>query len=278
MPAGHRLVPFLAVFSLATLWSAACPAAPTQRERAIAITAELHATGQRYEGLHVTLWVADEALDEPVARGFLDQLDRGVEVIRAELGSAVDEPQSPRRPEVYLSPRVGVSHVRGDIPTMVYLPPKRVLNGTAPYLHELVHAVASWSWRHSEWLGEGLANHVAQAVEARSGGYHHSVVLPDGLAGLDAHLASDEGRAMLPLVGPRGRRSNYPPELAPLFRTMMADRPRYAPPFYALSWSYVDYLVARIGIDGLHAAATAPDGADLGAMKPAWWAQVASGR
>lgn len=263
---------------LALIWTADTTAALTQRERAIEITAQLHATGERYEGRHVTLWVAAGALDERVAREFLAKLDRGVDVVRAKLGSAVDEVQPPRRPEVYLSPRVGISHVRGDIPTMVYMPPKRVLDGTAPYLHELVHAVASWSWRHSEWLGEGLANHVAQAVEAESGGYHHSVVLPDGLAGLEAHLASDEGREMLALVGPLGRRSNYPPELAPVFRRMMSDRPRYAPPFYALSWSFVDYLVPRIGIEGLHAAATSAEGPDLEAMKPAWLATVGPAR
>ena len=267
-----------ALLLLGLLWSTSTPAALSQRERAIEITAELHATGQRYEGRHVTLWVAAGALDEHVAKDFLAKLDRGVEVIRAGLGDAVDEVQAPRRPEVYLSPRVGISHVRGDVPTMVYMPPKRVLDGTAPYLHELVHAVASWSWRHSEWLGEGLANHVAQAVEERSGGYHASVVLPDGLARLDAHLASDEGREMLALVGPRGRRSNYPPALARRFRVMMADRPRYAPPFYALSWSFVDYLVSRMGVEGLHAAATSANGPDLEAMKPAWLAATTPAR
>lgn len=270
----HALVFLL----IALIASTQAIAAPSQRERAIRITDELQATGERYDGRHVTLWVAAGALDEAVARDFLAKLDRGVEVIREALGTAVDEVASPRRPEVYLSPRVGISHVRGDIPTMVYMPPKRVLDGTAPYLHELVHAVASWSWRHSEWLGEGLANHVAQAVEAESGGYHHSVVLPDGLAGLEAHLASDEGREMLALVGPLGRRSNYPPELAPVFRRMMSDRPRYAPSFYALSWSFVEYLVPRIGIEGLHAAATSAEGPDLEAMKPAWLATVGPAR
>ena len=61
----------------------------------------------------------------------------------------------------------------------------------------------------------------------------------------------------------------------PVFRKMMSDRPRYAPPFYALSWSYVDYLVPRVGLEGLQAAATSPEGPDLGAMKPAWLAGLA---
>lgn len=267
----------LALLLLAFVSSVEANAALSQRERAIQITTEVQATGQRYEGRHVTLWVAAESLREHAALAFLGKLDRGAEVVRAHLGQYVDEPENPRRLQVYLSPRVGIAHVRGDFPTMIYIPPRRVLDRTAPYLHEIVHAVASWSWRHSEWLGEGLANHVAAAVEHQSGGYHGSAVLPDGLARLDQHLSSDEGREMLPLIGPRGRRSNYPPELAPIFRRMMANRPLYAAPFYALSWSYVDYLVPSIGIDGLYAATTSPQGLDLQLMKPAWLAALEPG-
>ncbi len=249
----------------------ASAAQPSQRDRAIAITAELQAHGQRYEGRHITLWVERDRLDEAGARAFLAQLDRGVEVIRDYLGRHVDEPVSPRRLEMYLSPKEGIAHVRGDIPTMIYVPVRRVREGTAPYLHEIVHALASWSWRHSEWLGEGLANHVAQAVEARSGGYHHSVVLPDRLEGIARHLASPEGVEMLALVGPRGRRSNYPPALDALFRKMMANRPAYAPAFYAQSWSFVDFLVERHGLDGLRAHAAAPAGTlDIPRLKREW--------
>ena len=269
------LLPVLTLGLLAS--PTACPAAKplSQRERAIEITAELHATGQRYEGRHITLWVAHDRLDDASARAFLAQLDRGVEVVREHLATNVDEPRHPRRLEMYLSPRVGTSHVRGDVPPMIYIPTRRVRNRTAPYLHEIVHAVASWSWRHSEWLGEGLANHVATAVEPASGGYHPSAVLPTRLDGLPRYLCLPDAKRMLPLVGPRGRRSSYTPELEALFKDMMANRPNLAPPFYAQSWSCVDFLEARVGIDGLHAHASATEGTlDMAALKRDWLAQA----
>ncbi len=267
----------LVLICLLLLPALAVEAKPTmsQRERDIQVTAGLHATGQRYEGRHITLWVPRDRMDEATARLFLEQLDRGVELVRGHLGVNVDEPVNPRRLEMYLSPRMGMAHVRVDHPTMIYIPVARVLDRQAPYLHEIVHAVASWSWRHSEWLGEGLANHVAQAVEVRSGGYHYSNVLPGRLAGIDGHVASPEGMEVLPLVGPRGRRSDYAPPLDALFRKLMADRPVYAPPFYAQSWSFVDFLVARHGIEGLRAHAAAPAGTiDIAAIKREWLASL----
>lgn len=248
---------------------------PSQRETAIAITAELQLGGTRHDGRHVTLWVAKDSLDEATSLAFLSQLDQGVEVIREHLGERVDEPVNPRRLEVYLSPRVGIAHVRGDFPTMIYLPSGRVMNRTAPYLHELVHAVASWSWRHSEWLGEGLANHVAAAVEARSGGYHHSNPVPEGLANIAAHVSSPAGREIIVLVGPRGRRSNFSPEQAEVFALLSTKRRTYAPPFYAQSWSFVDFLVQRVGLEALHAHAMAPaDTLDIPTLKQQWLASL----
>ena len=271
-----RFVLFVAMLLLSL--SAQAQPKPTQREIAIGITAELQLGGTRHDGRHVTLWVAKDSLDEATSLVFLGQLDRGVEVIREHLGQHVDEPVNPRRLEVYLSPRVGVAHVRGDFPTMIYLPPGRVRDRTAPYLHEIVHAVASWSWRHSEWLGEGLANHVAAAVEARSGGYHHSNPVPEGLANIAGHLASPAGREIVALVGPRGRRSNYTPELAAVYALMASKRRTYAPPFYAQSWSFVDFLVQRAGLGALHAHATAPaDTLDIPALKQAWLAEFDAG-
>ena len=239
------------------------------------ITAELQVSGQRYEGRHITLWVARDRLDEASARAFLAQLDAGVEVIRQYLGPYVDQPVAPRRLEMYLSPRVGIAHVRYDVPTMIYIPTRHIGKRTAPYLHEIVHAVASWSWMHSEWLGEGFANHVAAAVEADSGGYHYSNVLPTRLASLPGHLCSPEGQKMLPLVGPRGRRDTYSPRLAAIFQNMRENRPLYAPPLYAQSWSFVDFLVPRVGIEGLHQHVAAPGGSlDIAALKSQWLAKV----
>ena len=98
----------------------------SQRERADAITRELHADGNRFDGEHATLWVARDSLSPQQSEDFVRLLDQGIVAIRAYLGPHVDEPDDPRRIEVYLSPRVGISHVRGDHPTMVYMPSRRI--------------------------------------------------------------------------------------------------------------------------------------------------------
>lgn len=265
---------------LVLAWFAmAVHAAPSQRERAIRITAELHAHGQRFEGERVTLWVADGSLAPASAREFLHLLDRGVAAVRAHLGPYVDEPVAPKRIEVYVSPDVGISHVRGDFPTMIYLPSKRVDERTAPYLHEIVHAVASWSWRHSEWLGEGLANQVAAAVVERSGGYHHSPVLPRGLEGVSGHLDTAIGRDVLRLIGAAGRRGDLDPERAAIFARVLRDRRGHAPPFYALAWSFTDFIIARDGLAGVRAIAAEPArrATRVAALKQAWLNRLAPG-
>jgi hypothetical protein len=248
----------------------------SQRERAEAVTRELQREGTRFEGEHVTLWVARDSLSAAQAVEFLGLLDRGVVAIRAHLGAQVDEPTAPRRIEVFLSPRVGISHVRGDHPTMVYMPSRRAAERTAPYLHELVHAIASWSWRHSEWLGEGFANHVAAAVADTSGGYHHSPVLPRGLDDLHRQRHSPIGAEVLALIGGVGRRSNYDAARAAIFAKVLRDRRGYAPPFYALSWSFTDYLVAREGLDRIRAIAADPAGsaARVEQLKRDWLATL----
>jgi hypothetical protein len=246
--------------------------AASQRERAEAVTREIQEQGTRLDGEHVTLWIARDSLTAEQAAGFLDLLDRGVVAIRVQLGPHVDEPTDPRRIEVFLSPRIGISHVRGDHPTMVYMPSRRVANRTAPYLHELVHAIASWSWRHSEWLGEGLANSVAAAVEAESGGYHYSPVLPRGLDDLVVHRDSAIGHEVRILIGAAGRRSNYDAARADVFAKVLRDRRGYAPPFYALAWSFTDFIIAREGLAGLRAIAADPVGSAprVEALKQDW--------
>lgn len=217
----------------------------------MAITEALQAGGHVHHAEGLTLWVDPDGLSEAEIRVFLVQMEQGLRALRQHLGALQDAPDTPPPLEVYMSPQVGMSHVRGDVPTMVYMPTWRIRDHTAPYLHEFVHAIASWSWRHSEWLGEGLANHVAAAVEPVSGGYHHSVIVPDGLQDVEAHLHSLQGSEVLALIGPRGRRSSFPPELAVIFDKTMRDRRGYGTPFYALSWSFVDYLVERDGLAAL---------------------------
>jgi hypothetical protein len=239
-----------------------------QARLAIEVTEALHASGQRHESGGVVLWIDPNGLEADAVGAFLRKLERGERVLRSHLGALVDEPSSPRRIEVFMSPRVRMSHVRFDHPTMVYIPTWRISDHSAPYLHEMVHAMASWSWRHSEWLGEGLANHVAAAVEPISGGYHSSVVLPERLRDVQLHLATPQGQEVLDLIGPRGRRNELPPELDLIVTKVLTDRTRYAKPFYALSWSFVDYIVAREGLANLRTVVA--DQSRVDALKQAW--------
>jgi hypothetical protein len=225
-------------------------ASPAQRDQALAES--LRREGVVLAGRSVTLHVQRGALDARQQATFLQQLDRGVEVIRAHLGAQLDAPMGGRRIEVFVSADVHIAHVRGDVPPMVYLPAARVRNGKAPYLHELVHALASWSWKHAEWLGEGLAEHVAREVAPVSGGYHYSVMqAAQPERGPREHLASPQGQAILPLIGPPGRHGRLPPALQALSDQVRRHRRTHAPPFYLLATSYVDFLETRIGIAGI---------------------------
>ncbi|MBX3724885.1 MAG: hypothetical protein KF823_03105 [Xanthomonadales bacterium] len=256
--------------ALLVLWLHAgwLPAQSRQMQRALEVTEALHAGGQRHEAEGLTLWIDPDGLDEATVAAFLAQLESGLAAVQGHLGGLLDEPEAPRRVEVFMSPKVGMSHVRFDVPTMVYIPTWRIADRSAPYLHELVHAVASWSWRHSEWLGEGLANHVAAAVEPVSGGYHHSNVVPERLHDVHLHLATPEGREVLALIGPPGRRRHLPPALEAINTKVLTDRTRYARPFYALSWSFVDFVVAREGLAGLRDVVA--DQARVDELKQAW--------
>ena len=257
-------------------WLPVLPAAASPQQRDETLAESLRREGVVLAGRHVTLHVQRDALDASRQAIFLQQLDQGVEAIRAHLGAQLDEPQGGRRIEVFVSGEVRIAHVRGDVPTMVYLPAARVRNGKAPYLHELVHALASWSWQHAEWLGEGLAEHVAREVAPASGGYHHSVmqaVQPD--RGPREHLASPQGQAVLPLIGPPGRHGQLPPALQALSDDVRRHRRTHAPPFYLLSTSYVDFLVARIGIAGIRRQAAEGAVGDA-ALRAAWLAGLES--
>lgn len=257
----------LALF-LCCLGAAPLHGQSAQTKRAMAVTEALHASGQRHASEGLTFWIDPDGLDDAAVQAFFHKLERGLAVLRPHLDGILDEPESPRGIEVYMSPQVGISHVRFDHPTMVYMPTWRIANRSAPYLHEMVHAMASWSWRHSEWLGEGLANHVATAVEPISGGYHHSNVVPERVRDVHLHLTTPQGQEVLALIGPPGRRRELPPELEAIMAKVLTDRAHYARPFYALSWSFVDFIVAREGLSKLREVVA--DQSRVDALKRDW--------
>ena len=273
---------------LALLWFAfacAAGAAANPREDAARVEA-LRASAERLEGRHVVVWLAPGSLAADEAAAFLRRADAGAAAILAHLGphAGVEGPAG-GRPELFVEAQSPGPRVTGAAAPWIFLPAVQVRRGVSPYLHELVHVLAPWSWRRSEWTAEGFANHVAaiavdDPAHRAAGGYQRSRILPRGLADLQALRCSPEGERMRALVGVDGRRGRYAPEHAARFALTLEQRLRYAPPFYAQAWSFTDALVAAHGIDGFHRLATADDqdaaaraltGQGMAELREAWW-------
>ena len=247
------------------------------------IVARLAQSGDRIERPGVVVYAERDALAPETLSAFSDDASLAVAGIRDYLGSHVQlrGGDDERAVEFYLSRDAGISHASPRQPR-TFMVPSRIANETAPYVHEAVHAMAAWSGR-SQWISEGFADHVSARVVARVGGYHFVPVEPRGVGTALAHLRSDHGRAVLPLVGAIGSRADVAvryPEVTARIRT---ERRTYAAAFYTLSWSFVDYLVAQVGIDGLRAiaeangeddAVIAATGRSLQAWKSAWLQQL----
>ena len=113
--------------------------------------------------------LSDSALDE-----FAELAERGAaDVARFTNFSP------PRRIVIYLSPRVDISHTyphfpSGDHAPRLFIDSARVADHDAPYLHELVHAVAGSGG--PMWLEEGFASWVASSVAKQDGGYYAPVL------------------------------------------------------------------------------------------------------
>jgi hypothetical protein len=87
---------------------------------------------------------------------------------------------APTRIVIYLSPRVEISHTYPHFPApedhapRLFIDSERVADHSAPYLHELVHAVAGSGG--AMWLEEGFASWVASSVATQYGGYYAPVL------------------------------------------------------------------------------------------------------
>lgn len=78
---------------------------------------------------------------------------------------------------IYLSPRVDISHTytgSARRQPRVFIDSERVASRSAPYIHELVHAVAGDGG--PMWLDEGFAEWVASSVATTYGGYYAPVM------------------------------------------------------------------------------------------------------
>jgi len=144
---------------------------------------------------------------------------------------------------IYLSPAIGISHTYPRYPgslhheARVFLDSERVAHHTAPYLHELVHAVIGDGG--SMWLEEGFASWVASSVATKYGGYYAPV-----LSGPNERVDA-QARAVL-------ERSRGAAELTAWFENESPDLAQHErPSFYILAQSFTKYLASQLGTSRL---------------------------
>jgi len=152
---------------------------------------------------------------------------------------------------IYVSPRVGISHTFPRYPASpqheprMFIESARVTQRSAPYLHELVHAIVGDGG--AMWLEEGFASYVASSVAQQYGGYY-APVLSDANGGVDAQahdvIATGGGRD-----APEWFASQQPQ-----FRSQNERRN-----FYVLSHSFTKFLARVFGTQRLVAMHRADD-------------------
>lgn len=259
--------------SLLTAFLAAAPvfAAPPKPAGQLMVDAaavtRLTAGGDRIERPGVVVFSEAGALTMEELSGFAEQASIAAAGIRAYVGDDLQliGGDASRVVEFYLSADAGVSHTTMREPR-VFIVPSRVRERTAPYVHEAVHVMLAWA-DGARWLTEGLADHVASQVVSRTGGYLALPLEPSGRRGsAAAYLRTDHGLEVLPLVGAVGSSMSVRQRFPEISRKIGSERRTYAAAFYALSWSFVDYLVSQVGIEGMRAIAEA-QGSDAEVLK-----------
>jgi hypothetical protein len=144
---------------------------------------------------------------------------------------------------IYLSPAIDISHTYLRYPgslhheARVFIDSERVAQHTAPYLHELVHAVVGDGG--SMWLEEGFASWVASSVATKYGGYYAPI-----LSGPNDRVDA-QARAVL-------ERSRGAAQAAAWFEKESPDlSQRERPNFYVLAHSFTKYLATSLGTSRL---------------------------
>jgi hypothetical protein len=217
--------------------------------------AELTTGGERREGELVVLFTPAGALDDAEEAALLERLDKGIAALREVVGRHDWQVVRESKITYYVSADRFVSHASGR--AAVFIPLVRVQDGRAPFLHEAGHELlATFSrpltpdpaqrdrvvTKRPLWLGEGLADYVAQTAATRAGVKEGDVFDIGGLPGADAacreRLKGPRGAEVLPFIGALGAP-------AALFTT---ERQQVAPTFYACGTSFTNFLVGRIGL------------------------------
>jgi hypothetical protein len=142
---------------------------------------------------------------------------------------------------IYLSPSVGISHTyTGSFrrAPRVFIDSDRVAGHTAPYIHELVHAVVGDGG--AMWLEEGFAEWVASSVATKYGGYY-APVMTAANDRIDA-----QARSVVEHSRSAGEARTWFTEDEP---QLSSQRERRA--FYILAHSFTKFLATTLGTQRL---------------------------
>lgn len=180
----------------------------------------------------VTVSCERSAIDREQAEAFAALAARGIREVERLAGRTS---RAILRFELRTGTRISTARGR-----TIHLPVYRIAARTAPYLHEIVHALLPC--RHAPpWFSEGLACYLECVVSERGAGYDSRLFTPDGNPGVHADaarwLADPRGQKVLPFIGTRGT-----PE------RIVADRHNVAAPFYVLAHSLLKFLTDQVGL------------------------------
>jgi len=211
----------------------------------------LKKTGVRTEGAHAVLWTPSDTLTDEQRRDLVEKLDLGLPVVKRLVGRHSWQVVGDEKITYYVSADRFVSHATGR--GAVFIPLVRVQDGKAPFFHEVSHEylahrpttarTAPRPGSRPLWLMEGLADFVGQSAASEAGVVEGDVFDTGGLAGVDGvcatRLREPIGKQVVAAMGENA-------ELPALFTT---DRQTVAPTFYACSFSFTKFIVAKIGLD-----------------------------
>lgn len=181
---------------------------------------------------NIEVRAASECLNPAQIDEFATLAEKGAANIARFIGVA-----APQRVIIYLSPNVEMSHTytaSARHPARVFIDSDRVPDHTAPYIHELVHAVAGDGG--AMWLEEGFAEWVASSVATKYGGYY-APVMTAANDRIDA-----QARAVVEHSRSAGEARSWFTEEEP---QLSSQRERHA--FYILAHSFTKFLATTLG-------------------------------
>ena len=210
----------------------------------IDVVRALRRHGLRLDGERATVWFEAGYLSDAEARRFAGEVNQGIQHLADWLGLQL----KPGRIRYYVSPGIDISHA---FTRAVFLPLRRVIERSAPYLHETTHILAPCD-ACPLWFSEGLASYAQSYVSENLGGYDGQVFASDGNRSIDRDarlwLARSEGQAVLYFIAAPGE----PPGI-------VEDRHNVAEPFYVLAQSFVKFLAERAGTSAISSLTAAKD-------------------